>query len=115
MTVNEFRAWLEGFEESIQASPNKKQWGRIKQRLDQVDSEEKIIYDYWPYPRPWWPQWYTYTISNNGGDYSNDTNFQTTTISWSAQEGNTGGTVDCNYINDVAYETGKLESQNLTN
>ena len=37
MTVNEFKAWFEGFTESMERVPTKAQWNRIKEKIDSVD------------------------------------------------------------------------------
>ena len=59
MKLDEFKAWLEGFEEAISGSPNKAQWTKIKARLASVDNIsdvqviEKHYRDWNPY-RPYW-------------------------------------------------------------
>jgi len=73
MTLSEFKAWLEGFEEGVKGSPNQAQWKKIKERLEMVmesapyTPQPIIIQRDLPY-RPWWPQWYTTstTWSNTG-------------------------------------------------
>ncbi len=70
MTMQEFKAWFEGFTESMSGPPNKKQWERIKERVGQIDgvaTTQRIFIDrYWPtyiptvYPHyPYYP----YSIS----------------------------------------------------
>lgn len=34
MTLSEFKAWFSGFTESMDSTPNEKQWGRIKERVE---------------------------------------------------------------------------------
>lgn len=52
VTICEFKAWLEGFEEAIgDKAPTKPQWKRIKERLAEVND----VYAEWPYR---WPSGY---------------------------------------------------------
>ncbi len=37
MTLAEFKAWFEGFTETLKAAPNEKQWERIKARVAEID------------------------------------------------------------------------------
>lgn len=58
MLVAEFKAWFEGFTENMSGIPNKKQWDRIKKRVEEIDDEpitERIFTDryYRPY-KDWW-------------------------------------------------------------
>lgn len=43
MTLNEFRFWLEGFEESFSGSynnaPSREQWAKIKERIGAITDE----------------------------------------------------------------------------
>lgn len=56
MTINEFKAWLEGFSEGVQGAPTISQWNKIKARIDSLDSQpvkvtrelKPIGYDGWP-------------------------------------------------------------------
>ena len=65
MKINEFKAWLEGFEEAISGSPTKAQWTKIKTRLQSVDGSADItvIEKYKDYPwdpyNPLKPYWST--------------------------------------------------------
>lgn len=66
MTINEFKAWFDGFSEGIKKAPTPKQWERIQERVGEIDgAAPTVIYDY-PY-RPWWPNWYP------GWTWTNDT------------------------------------------
>lgn len=38
MTLAEFKAWFEGFSETMEAAPNEKQWERIKARVAEISS-----------------------------------------------------------------------------
>lgn len=43
MTLNEFKAWLEGFEESLNGyAPDRDQWKKIKARIDQITAVPAI-------------------------------------------------------------------------
>jgi hypothetical protein len=39
MNLSEFRAWFEGFTESLDRLPNEKQWARIKEKVDEITSD----------------------------------------------------------------------------
>jgi hypothetical protein len=58
MTLQEFKAWFEGFTEDMSAAPSKKQWERIKKRVKEIDGSAvtyPVFVDrYWPhvYPGP---------------------------------------------------------------
>ncbi len=49
MTLQEFKAWFDGFTENIGEAPTKKQWARIKARVNEIDGTA-ITY---PYPWTW--------------------------------------------------------------
>ena len=64
MTLAEFKAWFEGFTESMDAAPSKKQWERIKERVGQIDGTvltREVIYRdrYWPHYVHHWGPYYT--------------------------------------------------------
>jgi hypothetical protein len=65
MTLSEFKAWFEGFTESIDDAPTVKQWARIKKRVGEIDGRavtERVYVDrYWP---PYRPYPYTWTIGS---------------------------------------------------
>lgn len=47
MTLAEFKAWFEGFTESMEGQPTAKQWKRIKERVAQIDGTtvtHQVIY-----------------------------------------------------------------------
>ena len=83
MTISEFRAWLEGFEEAIDGAPTQKQWKKIKQRLDSVRADAPVTipspFVIERYPRPWWPPGIVWTTSG-----STSTNPVKTDITWNA-------------------------------
>jgi hypothetical protein len=65
LKVSEFKAWFEGFTESIEGLPNKKQWDRIKEKIAAVDGKEIVYREYvdrW-YSRPY--TWTTYGIGSS--------------------------------------------------
>ena len=57
MTLAEFKAWFEGFTETLEAAPNEKQWERIKARVAEIDgtvTTYPVFVDrYIPPYRPW--------------------------------------------------------------
>lgn len=67
MTLQEFKAWFDGFTENMgEAPPTKLQWVRIQARVKEIDGTAitypVFIDRYWPHPSPTvWPQWVTYT------------------------------------------------------
>lgn len=58
MTQQEFKAWFEGFTESMEKAPTAKQWARIKERVAEIDGKpvtERVFIDrYWPTYYPYW-------------------------------------------------------------
>lgn len=66
MTINEFKAWFEGYTENIHKVPTQKQWARIVERVSDIEVEPSKCHHYYrelqPW-RPWYPTWY----SNTGG------------------------------------------------
>lgn len=62
MKLNEFKAWFEGYTESMEGAPSKKQWERIKEQVAAVDGVAITPYSY-PvyidrYVRPYYPQYW---------------------------------------------------------
>ena len=60
MTPNEFKAWFDGFTEAFEGRiPTKAQWGRIKDRVDEIDGKpitERVYVDrYWLRTAPSYP------------------------------------------------------------
>jgi hypothetical protein len=71
MNLSEFKAWFEGFTESMKSAPSEKQWARIKARVSEIDGTEitKHVYvdRYWPYPHHYWSSpFYSGSISGVG-------------------------------------------------
>ena len=62
MTLQESKAWFEGFTECMDSTPNEKQWKRIQKRVGEINGETTTYPIYIDrYVRPYnWPQW-TYT------------------------------------------------------
>lgn len=58
MTLSEFKAWFEGFTESLDEPPNAKQWKRIKARVAEISGSPTnypVVSDrYRDYYRPFW-------------------------------------------------------------
>jgi hypothetical protein len=59
MTLQEFKAWFDGFTEEMDAAPNKKQWERIKKRVKEIDgaavSYPVFVDRYWPPVQRYFP------------------------------------------------------------
>lgn len=69
MTLQEFKAWFEGFTENMKGVPTQKQWARIQERVGQIDGialTKEVIYRYWPtYSSiPGYTTWCTGTTTN---------------------------------------------------
>ncbi len=83
MNLSEFKAWFDGFTEGMSGLPNKKQWARIQERVEEITSEPTP----WPvfvqrYYNPFQPYW-TYTSGIQG---------------LSAESNTTGGQITSNSI-----------------
>ncbi len=52
MTLTEFNAWLEGFEEAIDGTPTKAQWKKIRAKMATVtpDINTSPVYPLTPWP-----------------------------------------------------------------
>ena len=70
MNLQEFKAWFEGFTESLECCPNEKQWNRIKARVSEIDGKEiterVYINRYYPYTH-----YYPYYYSQQPSVYEN--------------------------------------------
>lgn len=70
MTLSEFKAWFEGFTESMDGPPSLKQWERIQARVKEISGApvtERIIHDWWPRERD---RPYRAFLSNDRAAYS---------------------------------------------
>jgi hypothetical protein len=71
MTLQEFKAWFDGFTENMgEAPPTKLQWARIQARVKEIDGAAvtyPVFFDrYWPHPSPTtWPNWVTFTTGSS--------------------------------------------------
>lgn len=59
MTLSEFKAWFEGFTETMDGPPSLKQWERIQARVKEITGSpvtERVFVDrYWPHiTKTWW-------------------------------------------------------------
>ena len=95
MTLEEFKAWMEGFEEAIEDNPTPKQWKKIKEKLSMVNNIPHTIWvdryihpnwkDYW-YHREYIPaRWDSITcktLSSNTNDTLVGDNLNTSTTSY---------------------------------
>jgi len=57
LSLAEFHAWLDGFEESVTGAPDPRQWRKIRERMDKVDLESTypLRADLALAAREWWP------------------------------------------------------------
>ncbi len=67
MTLNEFKAWFDGYTENIKDQPNKKQWARIQEKMDELTEEYRSIYTPW-YTHPFSPTVPYVTYSDTTGN-----------------------------------------------
>jgi hypothetical protein len=72
MTPNEFKAWFDGFTEAFEGRiPTKAQWGRIKDRVAEIDGKpvtERVYVDrYWPAYVKTYPSYPTTTFTTTCG------------------------------------------------
>ncbi len=44
MTINEFKAWLEGFDAAVKTAPTIEQWEQIKRKLETVSENDSKVY-----------------------------------------------------------------------
>ena len=45
MTLSEFKAWFEGFTESMEKAPTPNQWERIKERVAKIQTDSAVAQD----------------------------------------------------------------------
>lgn len=69
MTLNEFKAWFEGFSEGIDKVPSEKQFAKIKDKVAEINdtpvTRQYFIerYPNWPHVnQPWWQNPVTSTM-----------------------------------------------------
>lgn len=94
MTVGEFQAWLEGFEEALAGkAPNKAQWKKIKEKLQTVHGNNCNLNHY---------PWYNWAICSN-----------TSQINWESSSGEIGGTIPVDSTILLSYEQGKEDASSL--
>ena len=48
MTINEFRAWLDGFKEAVVDAPTPEQWAKVLEKLETVQAFPPVL----PTPQP---------------------------------------------------------------
>jgi hypothetical protein len=55
VNLNEFKAWFEGFGENLEGPPDKRQWARIKEKIERIADAppvtQHVFHDH--YYRPW--------------------------------------------------------------
>lgn len=61
MTLQEFKAWFEGYTESMAKAPTEKQWARVKARVKEIDGTtitQRVFVDhYYPPYRRYFDGW----------------------------------------------------------
>jgi hypothetical protein len=80
MTLQEFKAWFEGFTEGMPGAPNKDQWKRIKARVKEIDGVAvtyPVFIDRYVhhYPHYVWP-----TFTNGAGTIATNNGIGTITM-----------------------------------
>lgn len=73
MTLQEFKAWFDGFIENIPKQPTLKQWARIKERVSEIDGvavTERVYID------RWWQPFRPFYYSNGLAAFSDTTSYQ---------------------------------------
>lgn len=68
MKLSEFKAWFEGYTESMDGTPSKKQWERIKEQVKDIDGVS-VSYPVYidRYVKPYWGDWYSTTRMSGVG------------------------------------------------
>ena len=97
MTLSEFNAWLEGFEEAINGAPSDAQWAKIKARLATVKMPPATIISHPPVitERPVRPYRIWYDINTRGhlrvsqsarlnARRANEAQYETPELAWRA-------------------------------
>lgn len=89
MKIEEFRAWLLGYTEEMTNPPNKKQWEKIKEKINEIDGSPItpvwIEKNYPYYYRDWLPRTYLMDITGHN-------------------------VLDATDATDISYQIGKYES-----
>lgn len=75
MTLQEFKAWFEGYTESMAKAPTEKQWARVKARVKEIDGTvitQRVFVDHYypPYRRiydGWQPVYGTAGVATAAG------------------------------------------------
>lgn len=66
MNTQEFKAWFEGFTESMSGPPSKKAWARIKERVAEIQPGVSVSTSYPVFIERYYP-YYTPTFGNLAG------------------------------------------------
>lgn len=108
MTLAEFKAWFEGFTESIEgkAAPTQKQWARIKAKVADINGTavtQTIYLDRYVNPyRPYWDRYWSIAGSATWGG-----SVGTSSYSLSATAGATGQSFNAT---EAMYALGRAEA-----
>lgn len=124
MTLQEFKAWFEGFNEVLDGKlPSKKQWARIQERVSQIDGHSvtaTVIHEWWPrYVRtyPTSPYYHpSYWVSGGGGGGTYCGGSKTLSASGAIPQ-NSNVTIDYKVSNPLLQLSamGAAEASSLTN
>jgi hypothetical protein len=82
MTLNEFKAWFEGFIEKINGLPTEEQWKRICLTIKRIDgtitTEPMFIHRYWSHRGSWWdyPRWHGLPRASMTDEYNSEDAFR---------------------------------------
>lgn len=114
MKLNEFKAWFEGYTESMEGAPSKKQWERIKEQVGAIDgvAVTQTVYLNWYRHRyfPQGPYWSALGVgscsSSVGGQAQNAVDYMA--VVNSAGHNGDGGTVFDGVT--AMYAAGKAEA-----
>lgn len=65
MTLNEFKAWFEGYTEGLEGAPTKAQFDRIKEKVKEIHGEVPTSYPVF-IDRYWHRRWNDYWTTTGG-------------------------------------------------
>ena len=69
MTMQEFKAWFDGFTEAVGGLPTAKQWSRIKERVSEIDGTVTTYPIYIDRYVPRYPYFPYMTCNNSTGNF----------------------------------------------
>jgi len=117
MTLPEFKAWFEGFTESMSGPPNKKQWERIQARIGEITGQavsHPVYID--RYVRPLQPYWGVVPYNGLPGLYgaAGGVTYYYTGNALAAQTNNARCTTNASFNScDAMAEVGRADARAL--